>query len=142
MTASARAVVRTSHVAPIKSERDYDLALAEVRDLMNAAADTARGDRLDVLVALIESYEAQHWAIDPPDPIDAIKLRMEERGLSRADLQPLLGGSGRVSEILNRKRPLTLDMMRKLYRELDIPAEAFFVTPKRRHRGRGNVPAA
>ena len=111
-------------IAPIKTEVDYDAALAEVDRLMDAESGTPRGDRLDVMVTLVEAYEAKHWAIDPPDPIDAMKLRMEQRGLSRGDLARLLGGSGRVSEILNRKRSLSVAMMRKLRVELDIPAES------------------
>jgi HTH-type transcriptional regulator/antitoxin HigA len=129
---SARGVL----VSPIRSEADYDAALVEVDGLMDAESGTERGDRLDVLVVLIEAYEAKRWAIDPPDPIDAIKLRMEERGLARADLERILGGSGRVSEILNRRRPLSVSMMRRLHRELAIPAVSFFLDerPARRRK--------
>ena len=116
-------------IAPIKTEADYDAALVEIDRLMDAEPRTPRGDRLDVLVTLVESYEARHWAIEPPDPIDAIKLRMEQRGLKRSDLARILGGSGRVSEILNRRRGLSLLMMRRLRRELDIPAESLLRTP-------------
>jgi len=112
-------------VAPIKSEADYDAALAEIDRLMDAEPNTPRGDRLDVLVTLVEAYEAKRWAIEPPDPIDAIKLRMEQRGLTRRDLQRILGGRGRVSEILNRRRALSVEMMRRLHQELAIPAESF-----------------
>lgn len=119
------------NIAPIRNERDYDAALAEIDRLMDAEPGTPRGDRLDVLVTLVEAYEARRWAIDPPDPIDAIKLRMEQRGLTRADLEQLMGGSGRVSEILNRKRPLSVEMMRRLHAELDIPAESFMRRPRR-----------
>src|SRR6266404_4260373 len=118
-----------AHISPIKTEADYRAALAEIDRLMDAESGTRRGDRLDVLATLVDAYEAIHWAIEPPDPIDAIKLRMEQRGLTRVDLQRLLGGSGRVSEILNRKRPLSVDMMRRLHRELDIPAESFMRSP-------------
>src|SRR5215218_285919 len=116
-------------IAPIKSEMDYDAALAEIDRLMDAEPNTSRGDRLDVLVTLVEAYEAKRWAIAPPDPIEAIKLRMEQRGLTRRDLQAILGGSGRVSEILNGRRPLTVAMMRRLHQELDIPAESFLQAP-------------
>ena len=111
-------------IAPIKTERDYDAALAEIGHLMDAEPGSLRGDRLDVLVTLVEAYEARHWAIEPPDPIDAVKLRMAQRGLNRKDLARILGGSGRVSEILNRKRSLSVTMMRRLRTELDIPAES------------------
>lgn len=118
-------------IAPIKTESDYDATLAEIDKLMDAEPGTPRGDRLDVLVTLVEAYEARHWAIDPPDPIDAIKLRMEQRGLNRGDLARILGGSGRVSEILNRKRALSVSMMRRLRRELDIPAESLLRVQKK-----------
>jgi len=124
-------------VAPIRTEADYDAALAEIERLMDADAGTPDGDRLDVLVTLVEAYEARHWAIDPPDPIEAIKLRLEQRGLSRRYLEKILGSSGRVSEIMNRKRPLSLDMMRRLHRDLDIPAASFLRRPKRTRSFRG-----
>jgi HTH-type transcriptional regulator/antitoxin HigA len=91
--------------------------------------NTPEGDRLDVLSTLIEAYEARHWPIDPPDPIDAIKARMAQHGLRPRDLEPLLGGRGRVSEVLNRKRPLTLAMIRRLHRELGIPAAVLVKEP-------------
>ena len=118
-------------IAPVKTEANYDATLAEIDRLMDAEPGTPRGDRLDVLVTLVEAYEAKHWAIDPPDPIDAIKLRMEQRGLNRGDLARILGGSGRVSEILNRKRSLSVAMMRRLRHELDIPAESLLRAEKK-----------
>lgn len=127
-------------IAPIKSERDYDAALAEIDGLMDAEPNTPRGDRLDVLVTLVEAYETKRWAIDPPDPIDAIKLRMEQRGLTRRDLERILGSRGRVSEILNRRRALSVEMMRRLHRELAIPAESFLrVAPSRSGNRRPSV---
>ncbi len=111
-------------VKPIRTESDYDAALVEVEQLMDAKPGTRKGDRLDVLVTLVVAYEEKHWRVDPPDPIDAIKLRMEQRGLTRRDLEKVLGSRGRVSEILNRRRPLTLEMIRRLHRELGIPAES------------------
>ena len=119
-------------IAPIRTERDYDAALTEVEGLMDAAIGTPEGDRLDVLVTLVEAYEARHWVIDPPDPIDAITFRLEQRGLPRSYLQGILGGSGRVSEVMNRKRSLSVEMMRKLHETLDIPAASFLRKPKRR----------
>jgi len=122
------------NVKPIRNESDYDAALAEVEGLMDARPGTRKGDRLDVLVTLLEAYEEKRWHIDPPDPIDAIKLRMEQRGLTRRDLEQVLGSRGRVSEILNRKRPLTLDMIRRLHRQLGIPAESLIKPTTRRRK--------
>ena len=109
-------------VRPIKTEKDYGRALAAVDRLMDAEPGTPEGDALDVLVTLIESYEAKHWPIDLPDPIEAIRFRMEQHHLRPKDLEPFLGSSGRVSEVLNRRRPLTLAMIRRLERGLGIPA--------------------
>lgn len=121
-------------IRSIKTEADYDTTLAEITTLMDAEPGTPEGDRLDVLVTLVETYEAKHWRIDPPDPIEAIKLRMQQRGLSRRDLERVLGSKSRVSEILNRKRPLTLEMIRRLHATLGIPAESLIqpTTHKRR----------
>ena len=110
-------------IEPIKTERDYDAALAEVEALWGAEPDTPEGDKLDVLITLVEAYEARHHPILPPDPIEAILFRMEQSGLERKDLEPYIGHSGRVSEVLNRKRPLTLPMIRKLWKGLHIPLE-------------------
>ena len=109
-------------VRPIRTERDYEDALAEVATLMHAAADTPDGDRLDVLATLIEAYEARHHPVGPPDPSEAIRFRMEQQGLTSAALGPFVGSRGRVSEILQRKRPLTLAMIRRLV-GLGIPAD-------------------
>src|SRR3954447_22722697 len=110
-------------VRPIRSEADYDSALAEVSGLMDAVPGTAEGDRLDILVTLIEAYEARHWAIEAPDPIDAIRVRMEQKHLRPRDLEPMIGSRGRVSEVLSRKRPLTLPMIRRLSKGLDLRAD-------------------
>jgi len=110
-------------IRPIKTDTDYEAALAEVNALFHAAPNTPEGDRLDVLVTLIEAYEALHYPIDRPDPIQAILYHLESRGRTRRDLEPYLGGRGRVSEVLNRKRPLSLDMIRKLHTHLGIPAD-------------------
>ncbi|MBF0589955.1 MAG: transcriptional regulator [Magnetococcales bacterium] len=110
-------------ITPIKTEQDYMAALAEVEHLMDAEPDTSEGDRLDVLVTLIEAYESKHHAIDMPDPIEAIKFRMEQMDLTRKDLEPYIGSRARVSEVLNRQRQLSLQMIRRLHEGLKIPAE-------------------
>jgi HTH-type transcriptional regulator / antitoxin HigA len=110
-------------IRPIRTEEDYRSALSEASALMEAEDGTPAGDRLDVLATLIEAYEAEHYPIETPDPIAAIEFMMEQKGLSRRDLEPAIGGRGRVSEILNRKRPLTLPMIRALSVLLDLPAE-------------------
>jgi HTH-type transcriptional regulator/antitoxin HigA len=111
------------NIRPIKTETDYRAALAEIETLFDAVPNTPEGDRLDVLTTLVEAYEAQHYEITPPDPVEAILYHLESRGLSRRDLEPYMGSRGRVSEVLNRKRPLTLEMIRKLHDSLGIPAE-------------------
>ncbi|HEY0025483.1 MAG TPA: transcriptional regulator [Longimicrobium sp.] len=110
-------------IHPIRTEADYKAALARVDTLMNAEPGTPDGDHLDVLVTLIEAYEARHWPIPSPDPIEAIRVRMEQRGLHPRDLEPMIGSRGRVSEVLSRKRQLTLPMIRRLAKELDLPAD-------------------
>jgi HTH-type transcriptional regulator / antitoxin HigA len=110
-------------VRPIHDEEDYEAALAEVDSLMDAASGTPEGDRLDVLVTLIEAYESRNWSIDVPDPIDAIRIRMEQKNLRQRDLEPMIGSRGRVSEVLSRKRPLTLPMIRRLAAGLGIRAD-------------------
>jgi len=121
-------------IKPIKTEADYDAALAEIDTLMDAKSGTSEGDRLDVLVTLVEAYEEKHWRIDPPEPIEAIKLRMQQRGLSRGVLEKVLGSKGRVSEVLNRKRPLTLEMIRRLHSLWGIPAESLIQPTTRKRR--------
>ena len=113
---------------PIRTEADYEAALQEIDCLMDATSGTAAGDRLDILATLVEAYEASHHPIAAPDPIAALEYVMEQRGMTRADLVPLLGSRSRVSEILNRKRRLTMAMAWRLHRELGIPAEAV-ITP-------------
>jgi len=115
-------------IHPIKTETDYRAALVEIEALFSAEPDTSEGDRLDVLTTLVTAYEAKHHSIAPPDPIEAILYQLESRGLSRRDLEPYIGSRGRVAEILNRKRPLTLDMIRKLHDGLGIPA-AILIQP-------------
>jgi len=126
-------------IRSIKTEADYDMALAKITTLMDAEPGTPEGDRLDVLVALVEAYEAKHWRIDPPDPIEAIKLRMQQRGLSRRDLEKVLGSKSRVSEVLNRKRQLTLEMIRRLHATLGIPPESLIQSTTRKRRAKKKV---
>jgi HTH-type transcriptional regulator/antitoxin HigA len=112
-------------IKPIKTEADYDAALQEIERLMETdiEPDTSVGNHLEVLVTLVEAYEAKHYPMTLPDPIEAIKNRMEDLELTRKDLEPLIGSRGRVSEILNRKRLLTITMIRKLHEVLHIPLE-------------------
>lgn len=109
-------------VRPIHSAADYATTLDEIAGLMSAEPDTPEADRLDVLATLVEAYEAKHYPIDPPDPIAAIRFRMEQQGLTPQDLEPFIGTRARVSEVLNRRRPLSLSMIRRLAEGLGIPA--------------------
>ena len=111
-------------IRPIKTEPDYDTALSEIERLWGAPKDTPEGDHLDVLLVLVENYESEHYAINPPDPVEAIKFRMEQMNITRKDLEPIIGSRGRVSEIFNRKRSLTLPMIRRLHNALRIPLES------------------
>ena len=110
-------------IRPIKTEEDYEAAIAEIERLFDASPETPDGDRLEVLMTLVEVYEDEHYSIPDPDPVEAINYYMESRGLTRRDLEPYLGTRARVSEVLNRKRPLTLNMIRRLNSELGISAE-------------------
>lgn len=111
-------------IRPIRTEADYQAALAEIDCLFDAAPHTPKGDRLDVLATLVEAYEEQHYRLPAPDPIEAIQYYMESRGLSRRDLEPYIGSRARVAEVLNRKRPLSLEMIRRLHTGLGIAAES------------------
>jgi HTH-type transcriptional regulator/antitoxin HigA len=110
-------------IRPIKTEQDYNNSIKRIEELWGSKKDTPEGDELDLLVTLVESYEMKHHPIPPPDPIDAIKFRMEQMGMNKADMVKYLGSQSRVSEILNRKRSLTLKMVRSLCKGLKIPAE-------------------
>lgn len=110
------------NIKPIKTITDYEAALLEAENLWNAEPNTSKGDKLEILVTLIEAYEEKNYPIDFPDPISAIEYTMESKGLSRKDLENCLGSRARVSEILNHKRRLTLAMIRKLYEKFKIPA--------------------
>lgn len=117
------------NVKPIRTKADYRAALKDVEGLMGAKANTAEGERLDVLVTLIEAYERKHFPLELPDPVEAIKFQMDQRGLTPKDLEPMIGRLNRVYEVLNHKRPLTLRMIWKLHRGLDIPAESLIRQP-------------
>jgi HTH-type transcriptional regulator / antitoxin HigA len=119
-------------VAPIKTKRDYRRALKEIEGLMHAKRGTPEGDRLDVLVTLVEAWEAKHYPIDLPDPVEAIKYHMEQKGLEPRDLVRYIGSRNRVYEVLSRKRPLTLRMVWQLHKGLGIPAESLIKVPEGR----------
>ena len=110
-------------IRPIRTEQDHRAAVARIEKLMSAAPDTPEGDELDVLSTLVDAYEARHDVIDAPDPVAAIQFRMEQQQLSRKDLEPLIGSRARVSEVLTGKRPLTLEMVRRVKGGLGISAD-------------------
>lgn len=110
-------------IKPIKTEQDYQDTLKMIDNLMNAAENTPQGDLLDILVTLVEAYEQKHYKIEIPDAIEAICFVMQQNHLNRKDIEPFIGNRARVSEILNKKRSLTLPMIRKLHIGLNIPAE-------------------
>ena len=108
---------------PIKTKAAYKKALKEISWLLNAKPESPEADILEVLSMLVEEYEKEHHPIDPPDPIEAIKFRLEQQGLTRRNLEPYIGSRARVSEVLNRRRPLSVEMIRRLHKGLGIPAE-------------------
>jgi HTH-type transcriptional regulator/antitoxin HigA len=110
-------------IRPIRTDEDHASALDQIGTLWGAADGSAKAEQLEVLVTLVDAYEASHHAIAPPDPIDAVLFRMEQQGLSRSDLEPCIGSRARVSEVLSRKRPLTLRMIRRLRARLGISAD-------------------
>ena len=112
------------NIRPIRTADDHESALKRIEALMSAEYGTPEGDELDVLSTLVDVYEREHFPVESPDPIDAIMFRMEQMGLERKDLEPFLGSRARVSEILNRRRGLSLAMIRSLHKNLDIPLEA------------------
>jgi HTH-type transcriptional regulator/antitoxin HigA len=122
-----------TEIKPIRSEADYAEALSEVERLWGAPSGTLDGDRLDVLATLMDAYEDEHHPIDPPDPIEAIKFRMEQQGLTRKDLEAIIGTRTRVAEILNRRRGLSIAMIRRLHEKLGISAE-ILIRPSRLNR--------
>jgi len=118
-------------VKPIRTEADYDAAMEEVAALWGSASGTPKGDRLDVLATLIDVYEVRHHAMDAPDPIEAIKFRMEQQGMTRKDLEDIIGTRTRIAEVFNRKRGLSIDMIRRLHDRLGISAEVL-IRPSRK----------
>jgi HTH-type transcriptional regulator/antitoxin HigA len=117
-------------IRPIRTESDHDAALARIDDLMSAKLGTPEGDELDVLVTLVDAYESKHFPMDPPDPLMAIQFRMEQQGLTRKDLEPMIGSRARVSEVLTGKRRLTLPMIRRVRDGLGISADVLVGTGK------------
>jgi len=111
------------NLKPIRGKADYEAAMAEIERLWGARSGTPEGDRLDILATLVDAYENEHYPIDPPDPIEAIKFRMEQRGLTRKDLADILGSRTRVAEVLNRRRGLSINMIRRLHETLGISVE-------------------
>jgi HTH-type transcriptional regulator/antitoxin HigA len=130
-------------IRPLRSEADYEAALAEIARYFakEPKPGTSAADRFDLLALVIEDYEAKHWPIDPPDPIEAIRYRMETGGFSQADLGRLLGSRQRASDVLARKRRLTMQMAWKLYRDWNIPAEALIRPSSARQRRASRVAA-
>jgi HTH-type transcriptional regulator / antitoxin HigA len=120
-----------AEVRPIRTKRDYEAALKEVERLWGAKLGTRDGDRLDVLATLLDAYEAEHYPMDPPDPIEAIKFRMEQQGLTRRDLEAIIGTRTRIAEVLNRRRGLSIAMIRRLHERLGISAEVL-IRPSRK----------
>ena len=118
-------------IKAIRTEADYIAALREVSALidLDPASDSPEGERLEILGTLVQAYEAKHYPIDPPDPIEAIKFRMDQSGLSVKDLVPYIGPPNRVYEVLSYKRPLSLNMIRRLSEGLHIPAEVLIRAP-------------
>ncbi len=123
------------NIKPIRTEADYRATLREIETLMDAELDSPEGERLDVLTTLVEAWESRHYPMELPDPVEAIKFEMERRDLTVKDLEPMIGKSNRVYEILNHKRTLTLNMIWKLHEELGIPAESLIKRPKQKRVG-------
>ena len=121
------------NLKPLKTEADYKAALAEIERLWGAKSGTSKGDRLEILAALVDAYENEHFPMDPSDPIEAIKFRMEQQGLTRKDLEGTLGTRTRVAEVLNRRRGLSINMIRRLHEKLGISADVL-IRPSRTHR--------
>lgn len=124
-------------IHPIRTESDHDLALKRIAELIGAKPDTPEGEELDVLATLVDAYEAKHHVMDAPDPIAAIQFRMDQQGLTRKDLEPLIGSRARVSEVMTGRRSLTLAMVHRVRNRLGISADVLIGKPKTKHRKRG-----
>src|SRR5437764_6795347 len=124
----------TGELKPIRTKADYNRALADVERLWGAKGGTPEGDRLDVLATLVDAYETEHYPMDPPDPIEAIKFRMEQLGLTRRDLEGIIGTRTRIAEVFNRKRNLSISMIRRLNARLGISADVL-IKPTRKKAG-------
>lgn len=118
---------------PIRTKAGYEQAMKQIGRLWGSRLGTPKGDRLDILATLVDAYEEEHYPMDPPDPIEAIKFHMEQRGLTRRDLEGILGTRTRVAEVLNRRRGLSINMIRRLHEKLGIAAE-ILIRPTRRNR--------
>lgn len=116
-------------IKPIRSRKDYRAALRHIESLMGAEAESPAGEKLDVLVTLVEAWERKHFPMELPDPVDALRFQMEQDGLSARDLMPMIGQLNRVYEVLNRKRPLTLRMIWNLHAQLGMPLESLIKPP-------------
>jgi HTH-type transcriptional regulator / antitoxin HigA len=117
------------YVRPIRSEEDHDAAVARIAELMGSPVGTPEGDELDVLATLVDAWETKNHPIEPPDPLMAIQFRMEQQGLTRADLEPMIGSRARVSEVLTGKRKLTIEMIRRVRAGLGISADLLIESP-------------
>jgi HTH-type transcriptional regulator/antitoxin HigA len=126
-------------IHPVRTEAEHDAAIARITKLMGAELGTEASDELEVLVTLVDAYEAKHFPIETPDPVTVIKFRMEQQGLSRKDLEPMIGSRARVSEILTGRRALTLPMIRRLHRGLSIPVDLLVGASIPSHRPRRNA---
>jgi HTH-type transcriptional regulator/antitoxin HigA len=126
-------------IHPIRTEADHDSAVARIAELIGAKPDTAEGEELDILATLVDAYEAKHHVIDAPDPIAAIQFRMEQQGLTRKNLEPLIGSRARVSEVMTRRRPLTLAMIRRVRDELGISADLLVGHPEKKRPKRARL---
>jgi HTH-type transcriptional regulator/antitoxin HigA len=129
-----------SHLRPVRTSVDHKAALKRIERLMDAAAGTAEADELEVLATLVDRYESSQWPIVAPSPIDALRFCMEQAGLSRRDLEPMIGTRARVSEVLAGRRTLTLAMIRALHEQLGIPAESLIGVNSRADSGRPQPP--
>ncbi len=117
------------NIQPIHNEEDYQKALSRIEDIFDAKPDSEKGDELEILGVLVDEYEENHFPIEEPNPIDAIKFRMDQLGMAQKDLAKVLGSKSRASELLSRKRPLSLQQIKILHKEMGIPAEALIQEP-------------